>query len=207
MPQETNKIPSGTRQWIFLGGGAVLVVFILLGGILFRGGRPDPNQATRLDAERLTGRVEKLLSGGKFDAAAKAIESFLNKHPDAPDLPLLWALRIVSHRKSGDVTQTLKAMEAIDKRFQGRGGDLCDVGDILVRYECYRDAAMAFKLAALDASVGERAYYQAATCNYRLGRFAMAMEQIDAAAALAPNDPKITAAVKKIEDARFVADE
>ncbi len=207
MPQQTNNISRGVRKWAILCGGVTLLVIAVVVGILLRGGRPDPDQATRLASEQLIARVKGMIDGGEFDAAAGAIGSFLKDQPDAPDPEVLWALKIVSHRKGGDLTRALLAVEDMDENLKGRGRELCDAGDLLVGYECYRDAAKAFDLASRDASVRDRACYQAAMCNYRLGRFATAMKYIDAAAALNPNDPKITAAVKRIEDARFVTDE
>ena len=208
MPQQTNNISSPVRKWAIICGGGALLVGAVVVGILYRGGRPDPREATRLAAEQLTVHARGLVAAGKFDAAAGAIESFFKQHPDAPDLPELWALRIVSHRKAGD-SKALLSVAGMAEKFQGRGRDLCDVGVFLAGYECYQDAAHAFKLAeeyASIPSVRRRACYQAAMCNYRMGRFAMAMKYIDGASALSPDDPKITAAVKRIEDARFVAD-
>ena len=207
MPQQTNNTPASTRKWTILCGGAVMVVIaVLVVGMFLLSRRPDPREAARLAAEQLTRQVKGLVDGGEFDAAASAIESFLDQHPDAPDLPRLWALKIVSHRKGGDLTKALLAVAGMAEKFQGRGGDLCDVGSFLVGYECYQDAAKAFELATEDASVRQRACYQAAMCNYRLGRFAMAMKYIDVASVLEPNDPEIAAALKRIEDVRFVAD-
>ncbi|MBL7221673.1 MAG: hypothetical protein ISS69_16305 [Phycisphaerae bacterium] len=206
MPQQTNNISANVRKWAIFCGGVALLVGAVVVGVLYRGGRPDPREATRLAAKQLTEEVKGLMARGEFDAAGGAIESFLSKHPDAPDQGVLWALKIVSHRKCDDLTKALLAVAGMAENLQGRGGGLCDAGALLVEHECYQDAAKAFELAAEDASVRERACYEAAMCNYRLGRFAMAMKYIDAASALRPTDPKITAAVKRIEDARFVGD-
>ncbi|MDP6544474.1 MAG: tetratricopeptide repeat protein [Phycisphaerae bacterium] len=207
MPQQTSNIPQGVRKWTIICGGVALLVIAVVVGILLRGGGADPGEKTRLAAEQLNARVKGLMDSGEFDAAAGAIGSFLKDHPDPPDPGRLWALKTVFHRKGGDSTEALLSLAAMAEKLQGRGGDLCDAGDVLVAHECYQDAAKAFELASGDASVRGRACYQAAMCNYRLGRFAMAMKYIDAASALSPNDPKITAAVKRIEDARFVPDE
>jgi len=191
---------------------ALLVIAVVV-GILFRGaGEPDaPNVAMLLAKKQLTEQVEGLMGAGEFDAAAGKIGKFLDKYPDASGLPRLWTLKIVCHRKAGDVGSALMAVDELDDACQGRGRELCDAGVILVRKECYSDAAkvfdLAFKRASGDTSIYEQGCYPAAICNYRIGRFARAMQYIDAAAALNPNDPKITAAMKRIEDARFVADE
>ena len=206
MPQQTNNIPSPVRKWTILCGGVALLMGAVVVGVLYRGGRTDPRDATRLAAKQLTDKVKGMMARGEFDAAGGAIGTFFRLYPDAPDPGPLWALKIVCHRKGGDLSSALLAVAGMAENLQGRGRDLCDAGDLLVGYECYQDAAKAFELATGDASVRQRACYQAAMCNYRLGRFARAMQYIDAAAALRPNDPKITAAVKRIEDARFVAD-
>ena len=206
MPQQTNNISPGVRKWIIIFSGVALLAGAVVVGVIYRGGRTDPREATRLAAKQLIVHAGGLVAAGKFDAAGGAIESFFRLYPDAPDPGPLWALKIVCHRKGGDLSSALLAVAGMAENLQGRGRDLCDAGDLLVRYECYQDAAKAFELATGDASVRGRACYQAAMCNYRLGRFARAMQYIDAAAALRPNDPKITAAVKRIEDARFVAD-
>ena len=206
MPQQTNNISSGVRKWAIIGGGVALLVGAVVIGILYRVGRLDPGEATRLAAEQLTAQVKDLMDSGEFGAAAGAIESFLKDHPDGVDIPLLWALKIASHRKGGDVTKALLAVKGMDDNLQGRGRELCDAGAVLVSYECLQDAAKAYKLAMGDASVRHEACYHAAMCHYRLGRFAMAMKYIDTALVLRPNDPKTTAAVKRIEDARFVGD-
>ena len=209
MNQENKNIPSGVRKWLIFGGGAAMLVGAVVVGVLLRGVGKDPGEAARLAAEQLTGKVEGLMTGGEFDAAAGAIESFFERHPGGRDLPRLWAMKIVCHRKGDDSTKALLAVAGMAEEFQGRGRELCDAGDILVGHECHQDAAKAFELAELaadDASVRQRACYEAAMCNYRLGRFAMAMKYIDVASALSPDDPKIAAAVKRIEDARFVAD-
>ena len=209
MPTETSNIPTGVRKWAIIGGGAVLLVIAVVCVVVFHrgaGDQPDPGAATRLAAEQVIEQVKGLMTGGEFEAGAGAIESFLKQHPDPPDSPRLWALKIVCHRKGGDLTKALLTVAGMAEVFQGRGRDLCDAGDLLVRSGCYQDAAKAFELAAGDVSVRERACYQAAMCNYRLGHFAKAMEYIDVVSALRPNDPSVAAAVKRIEDARFVAD-
>jgi len=206
MVQQNKNISKRIRNWVILCGGCALLVGAVVVGVLYRGGRTDPREATRIATKQLTDKVKGLMARGEFDAVGEAVGSFLSKHPDAEDPGVLWALKIVSHRKCSDLTKALLAVAAMAEHLQGRGEDLCAAGDLLVDHECYQDAAKAFELAAGDASVCRRACYQAAMCNYRLGRFAMAMKYIDEAAALSPNDPKITTAVKRIEDARFVAD-
>jgi tetratricopeptide (TPR) repeat protein len=190
-------------------GSAELVIALLCVGFFTgcgQGDKPDPDAAAKAEAKKLTVQVKGMMGSGEFDQAAETIESFLKQYPDAPDAPRFWALKIVCHRNADDLTGVLLTVAAMSENFQGRGLELCNAGDVLVEHECLQDAAKAFELAATDESVQDRACYHAASCNYRLGRFAKAMEYIDLAAALRPNDPKITTAVKRIEDARFAVD-
>lgn len=204
MPQRTSDITLiGTAGLVI-----ALLCVVFFTGCGGRDDKPDPDAAAKAEAEakKLTERVKGLMDGGEFSAAGEAIESFFKQYPDAPVSSRLWALKIVCHRKSGDLTKALLTVASMAEKFEGRGLDLCEAGDVLVARECLQDAAKAFELAAVDESVQDRGCYHAAMCNYRLGRFGVAMKYIDLASALRPDDPKITAAVKQIEDARFVTD-
>ena len=204
MNEQDSDISSGAWKRVILCVGIALLAGAAVVGAIYRGWGEDPNRA----AEQLIARVESLMTASEYEAAAGAIENFFIQHPDGPDLPRLWALKIVCHRKAGDSTRALLSVAGMAEKFQGRDRELCDAGDILAEHECYQDAAKAFELAAGgESSQRVRACYHAAACNYRLGRFAMAMKYIDAASALDPDDAKIAAALKRIEDARFVADQ
>ncbi|MDP6637248.1 MAG: tetratricopeptide repeat protein [Phycisphaerae bacterium] len=211
MPEQTNNTSVENRKWIvFVGGFALLVIAVAVGLLLRGGGKTDPadpQAEARLVARRTSVRVKQLMDAGKFPAAAESIEKFLRKHPDAPGLSRLWAMKVVCHRKAGDLTNALLGLAEIAEKYHGNPRDLCEAGDVLAEYECFSDAVKAFELASEDETLRARACYQAAMCNYRLGRFGAAMKYIDVVAALKPDDPKIIAAVKRIEDARFVLDE
>ena len=211
MPQneiKTNE-QSSVKKWAMLAGGAGLIVLAVACGLYLRGGgdpRPDPKAQARQASKKLTEQVRAMMADGKFDAAAGAIGGFLDKYPDTEGLSRFWAFKIVCHRKTGDLTGALMTLAGLAEKFNGRGAELFDAGVILLRGECYPDAAKLFELASSDASLRDRACYQAAICNYRIGRFAKAMKFIDIVAAIRPNDPKVRAAAKQIEDARFVDD-
>jgi tetratricopeptide (TPR) repeat protein len=210
MNQQSNNIPSGLRKWGILCGAVVLIAIPVLLWVFLRpaGERPDPDAAARQAAARASAQVRELMKGGKFVESAAAIESFFKQYPDVSGMAELRALRIVSYRKSGNLTRRLLSMADVAGKFKNCRKELCDIGVLLVQYECHQDAANVFKLAEnLNAVPSVRQCYYAALCNYRLGRFAQAMKHIDDAAALRPDDPKIMAAVKLIEDARFVTDQ
>ncbi len=194
-----------------IGGAATLGVIAIVCFLVFSGGseqgdRPDPDAAVHAATKQLSDQIKGLMASGEFDPAAKAIGEFLEKYPSAPQAARLWALKSVCHRKDGDVGGALLSIGSLADKFQGSGDDLCKAGDVLQSHECFQDAAKAFELAADYESVRLHACFQAAICNYRLGRFAAAMKFIDVVAALKPDDPKVLAAVKRIEDARFVMD-
>lgn len=194
-----------------IGGAAAFAVIAVVYFLVFSGGpeqpdRPDPDAAVRAATKQLSGQIKEFMAGGQFVPASEAIGEFLEKYPSAPQSAELWALKSVCHRKAGDVGGALLSIGSLAEKFQGSGEDLCKAGDVLQSHECFQDAAKAFELAADYESVRFHACLQAAICNYRLGRFAAAMKFIDVVAALKPDDPKVIAAVKRIEDARFVDD-
>ncbi|MBT3199829.1 MAG: tetratricopeptide repeat protein [Phycisphaerales bacterium] len=187
---------------------AMLTVMVFAGLISGCRGEQDEEAAARAEVkkatEKLTARAKVLISEKKYASAASEIESFLKKYPDAPGSASLWASKIVCHRKDGDMTGALLTSADMTEKFANKGRALCDAGEVLMANGCLPDAASMFELASGDPAVRERACYGVAMSNYRLGRFAKAMQYIDIAAALSPDDPKVMAAVKKIEDARFV---
>ncbi|MCP4376126.1 MAG: tetratricopeptide repeat protein [bacterium] len=210
MNQQSNNIPSGIPRWGIICGAVVLVAIPVLLWVFLRdsGERPDPNAAARRAAVQASAQVRELMKDGKFVESAAAIERFLKKYPDVSGMAELWALRIISYRKSNNLTRRLLSMAGVADKFKGCREELCDIAVLLVQHECYQDAANVFKLAErVDSVPSVNECYYAAMCNYRLGRFAQAMKYIDDAAALRPDDPKIRAAVKMIEDARFVTDQ
>jgi len=78
-----------------------------------------------------------------------------------------------------------------------------ELGRIRSRQQRWLDAAEAFKRASGHPTLGAEAALEAAKCYYSAGKYAMAMEQIDAALAAAPQDPDVLQWAAKIEDARF----
>ena len=160
--------------------------------------------AVKAATEKLTARAKVLIAEKKYASAASEIESFLKQYPDAPGAASLWANKIVCHRKDGDLTGALITSADMTEKFANKGRALCDAGAVLMANGCLPDAASMFELASGDPAVREIACYGAAMSNYRLGRFAKAMQYIDIVSALAPDDPKVISAVKQIEDARFV---
>jgi len=171
---------------------------------LFLSENPDAAKARSALAEAYCGQAESAV-GGPDAARARELLALAEKH-DA-NLPLLLAMRIIIHRKTGDSTAALLGVEEVSQKFAGRGAELQLIGTVLERHECYRDAAKVFVLAADSAEVRATACFHAAVCYHRVGRFALAMKYIDLAAALTPDDPKVAETVKLIEDARFVPDE
>jgi tetratricopeptide (TPR) repeat protein len=209
--KKKEKNPPGGGKMAIIGGAATLAVIAIVCFLVFSGGsgqgdRPDPNAEVRAATKQLSGQIKDLMASGQFDPAAKAIGEFLKKYPSAPQAAQLLALKSVCHRKDDNISGALLSIGSLAEKFQGSGEDLCKAGDVLQAHECFQDAAKAFELAADYESVRFHACLQAAICNYRLGRFAAAMKFIDVVAALKPDDPKVLAAVKRIEDARFVMD-
>jgi tetratricopeptide (TPR) repeat protein len=189
-----------------------LVIAMLCAGVFIGcGGQeetPDDGAAAKAAVEQLAAKVKGLMDSGGFKQAASTIGEFFEQYPDVPGSAKFWGLKIVCHRKTNDLTSSLLTAAKMDEKLIGphRGRGLCEAGDVLVWHECFADAASAFELASAELSVHERACYQAAICNYRLGRFAKAMMYIDVVATIRPHDPKVIDAVKRIEDARFVMD-
>jgi len=211
MTREKEDIPASGRKWALIGGAAVLVVVAVVCLMILIGGEtgpdePNPSAAMQRAYKQLSRRVAELMTDAEFVEASGAIESFLKQYPDTPQGARLWALKIACHRKSNDLSGALLSVADLAAKYQGRGEDLCDAGDVLSGRECFQDAAKAYELASDDESVRARACYHAAICNYRLGRFGAAMKYIDVVAAIKPDDPKVAAAVKRIEDARFAMD-
>jgi len=196
---------------MILAGAAGLAAVAVAYFVFFPSHKPEPEPD--LDAERIAAakllveKVGQMMTAGEFKAAAADVDGFLKQHPGTSGLSRLWALRIVCLRKSNESIEALLTVAAMADSLQELGADLCLVGEILVKYECYADAAKAFELAARDNSVRRKACWGAAICNYRLGQYAKAMEYIDVVAAMNPNDPNVLAVQKRIEDARFVMDE
>ncbi|MDP6045188.1 MAG: hypothetical protein QGG25_06250, partial [Phycisphaerae bacterium] len=118
--QEGGESSASGAKWALIGGAAAAGVAVTVVCILmFTGGgaapKPDPSIAMNAARAELVDQVKKLMADSEFDAAARAIDAFLQQYPNAPQAARLLASKIVCHRKGGDLTGALLTVATLSE--------------------------------------------------------------------------------------------
>jgi tetratricopeptide (TPR) repeat protein len=168
-------------------------------------------QARRRANDRLAARDAQMLYGlgvielrrNRLDRAAELLGEAAKLAPS--DLPilleLLEALRLAG--RHAQAAETLSDARGRFGKWVDRAALSMELGKIRRDQGKWVEAAEAFAQASGHPSFGAEAALQAAQCYYNAGRYASAMQHIDAAVKVRRDDPEALEWLSKIEDARF----
>jgi tetratricopeptide (TPR) repeat protein len=107
---------------------------------------------------------------------------------------------------TGGAERAIRQGLKLCKDAKDRGPLQMELGEILILQHRRIEAAQAFASAAQYPGLQGKASLKAAMCYYAEDKYAKAMEQIDQAVAINPQDPQVQRYLKLIEDARFGPD-
>ena len=167
-----------------------------------RRGRPEG--LGRSDLPLLRRLADMAAAEGRHDEAAGILADLLRIDPDDMEAALK---RAASLRLAGRLDEAEEQLTAVAARTRPGGKPAASVamerGRLAEARGQWPAAARAYAAAAGHPSHHAEGALQAAISYYRAGRYALAMEQIDAAAEVVPEDRRVRKWIGKIEDARF----
>jgi tetratricopeptide (TPR) repeat protein len=168
-------------------------------------------QARRQAGERLTPKDAEMLCSlagmeirrGRFDLAIMRLTEAAKLAP--ADLEVVLRL-IEAQRGAGKLDAAELTLEDARNRFHKWADQAAlsvELGNIRSRQEKWLEAADAYGQAVGHPKLGADAGLEAAKCCYKAGKYALAMEQIDAALEVRPQHAETLQWARRIEEARF----